>query len=219
LFKDEENDDFKDYLNFESKDYESEGSKSQQSNLGEYKPLFQRFLKMTHKVLDIFENQPLSSSPEAYHIERKYPKYLAEYKLINLQFNDFQFRQTFMIQILVLLQSLKQPVNQVQTKYFKISNFGALAQIKNRIYSILNNEAKPQQMLKDDEDKESIDTNINIVDSSGMLIILTYLSYKKFLAKNSTHKMIAQGISRILTSDKSWVSIIKTSPPILAYFN
>jgi hypothetical protein len=124
---------------------DSDGSKSDHREKPD-KSILSRFLMMIHKVLDIFEDQPLSETPDSYKIETKYPKYIPEYKLINLQFNDFQFRQTFMAQILILLQSLRQPVNVLQTKYFKISDTKPLLKTKTRIYSLLSGDNAPNDV-------------------------------------------------------------------------
>lgn len=130
---------------------------------------------MIEKVLDIFEKNPLCENNESDLIEKKYPKYLAKYKLINLQFNDFQFRETFMIQILILFQSLRQPINEKQTKFFKIPSKKRLNKIKNRIIQIFNNilpqEQKEKQDKEDcDKDSESSNPDEN-KNTSGCIIL------------------------------------------------
>ena len=107
--------------------------------------IFQRFMKMVTKVLDVFKSQPIFESPDSYKIETKYPKYIPEYSLIHLQFNDFHFRQTFMTQILILMQSVQKPVNMSQKKCFKIHDTKPLQEMKSRIYKILNNESEPNK--------------------------------------------------------------------------
>lgn len=99
--------------------------------------LFERFLKMINHILDVFEKQPVVESSEDCAIERKYPKYLARYKLINLQFNDIQFRQTFMVQILILFQSLRQPINIIQNKYFANYDKKKMNKTRSRVHKIL----------------------------------------------------------------------------------
>ena len=126
---------------------DSDGSKSDNSNV-ENMSIFQRFMKMVTKVLDVFKNQPLFESPDSYKIETKYPKYIPEYSLIHLQFNDFQFRQTLMTQILILMQSLQNPVNMSQTKCFKIHDAKSLQDMKSRICKLLSNELEPQKNNK-----------------------------------------------------------------------
>jgi hypothetical protein len=49
---------------------------------------------------------------------QKYPKYLTRYSLLHLQFQDYLFRETFLVQVLIFVQALLQPINQTQKKYF-----------------------------------------------------------------------------------------------------
>ena len=114
---------------------------------------------MVSHVLDVFERQPVKESSESNLIEKRYPKFLSKYKLINLQFRDIHFRETFMIQILILFQSLKQPINIVQKKYFRIPDKKELAKIKSRINKLLENGSeinhKDHRKSRDDESQKS----------------------------------------------------------------
>lgn len=171
MFKEEENDDFKTYLSLEYKVETAEGSQTKKPKVD--KLLFNRFIKMIHKVLGIFEKAPLSQSPDAYPVETKYPKYLSEYKLINLQFNDFQFRQAFMTRLLIVLTSFSQPVNDRQIKIFKVPSSKELARTISRIHRILKHESHPDKKNKKDkeEDKESTDHSYSPTESKGNFCI------------------------------------------------
>ena len=43
-------------------------------------------------------------------IVEKYPKYLSKFSLIDLQFDDFLFRETFLFQVLIFTRTVMQPV-------------------------------------------------------------------------------------------------------------
>jgi THO complex subunit 1 transcription elongation factor len=157
---------------------------------------------MIEKVLDIFEKNPLCENNETDLIEKKYPKYLAKYKLINLQFNDFQFRETFMIQILILFQSLRQPINEKQTKFFKIPSKKKLNKIKNRILQIFNN-ISPQES-KEKHEKEDCEHNSESSDeddnknTSGSELITR-------LAHHQNDSRLTKGVTQVLAADGYWV--------------
>jgi hypothetical protein len=113
-----------------------------------------KFMEMIRHVLDVFEKQPIPESSDWNKIEKRYPKFLSKYKLINLQFNDMHFRETFMIQLLVLFQSLKQPINIMQKKYFKVPDRKEMAKIRSKINKILTHTYN-YDLKKDKEDKQS----------------------------------------------------------------
>lgn len=120
--------------------------------------IFTRFTDMINVVLDVFEKQPIVESSKGDEIEKKYPKFLSKYKLINLQFNDFHFRESFMIQVLILLQSLRQPINIIQKKYFKIPDKKLYSKLRNRIYKILINDTGSEKL----EDKGIVYFNASV---------------------------------------------------------
>jgi len=69
------------------------------------------------QILNAFEAQPpkLSSTAEPY---QSYPKYLPKYKLLALQIQDPKFCLNFLLQLLILFESLLKPVSPIQKKYF-----------------------------------------------------------------------------------------------------
>ena len=157
---------------------------------------------MIENVLDIFEKNPIWENNESDLIEKKYPKYLAKYKLINLQFNDFQFRETFMIQILILFQSLKQPINEKQTKFFKIPAKKRLNKIKNRIIQIFNNilpQDQKEKQEKEECDKDSESSDIDEKKNTSKAWSLLYL------VLNEKDSRLTKGITQILSADSYWV--------------
>ena len=116
--------------------------------------MMEKFMEMIKHVLNVFEKHPVSESSDWNKVEIRYPKFLSKYKLINLQFNDLHFRETFMIQILVLFQSLKQPINIMQKKYFKVPDRKEIAKIRSRIHKILTHTYIPEAKA-DNQDKQS----------------------------------------------------------------
>jgi hypothetical protein len=163
---------------------------------------------MVNRVLDVFEKQPVTENSEERQIEKKYPKFLSKYKLINLQFNDFHFRETFMIQILILFQSLKQPINIIQTKYFKILNKKAVARTKARLYKILTNEAEldaQNKKIKSEEDKDSEPTHLPSNNLTRKFITRPLVNFIILVAKERG-QMLKNGVNQILNSDRCWVS-------------
>lgn len=163
---------------------------------------------MVNRVLDVFEKQPVTENSEERQIEKKYPKFLSKYKLINLQFNDFHFRETFMIQILILFQSLKQPINIIQTKYFKILNKKAVARTKARLYKILTNEAAldaQNKKIKSEEDKDSEPSHLPSNNLTRKFITRPQVNFIFIVAKERG-QMLKNGVNQILNSDRCWVS-------------
>lgn len=147
---------------------------------------------MVNAVLNIFEAQPLRESPELTKIEKKYPKYIPSFSLLRLQFWDYQFRQTFMTQILILFQSFKTPVNVLQKKYFQNIDYEKIIIVKSRIDKILKNDDEHKSKLRDDVS----------VDSRFELLATTESKSTK------VYKQIHLGISRVLGADQSWVSLL-----------
>jgi len=125
--------------------------------------IYDRLLKTINIILNEFEKQPVMENWDKNEICKKYPKFLSRFKLINLQFHDFHFRQTFMVQVLILFQSLKQPINKIQKSVFVISDKKKINKIRSKIYKILSFdfEFAPQaKKLGEDMDKESENSNI-----------------------------------------------------------
>ena len=81
---------------------------------------FAQLSRAVSRVLDVFEKNSLIS--EGYRIQRKYPKYLSKFELLDLQLKDAAFRETFLIQLQILLETLKHPVNALQRKAFLLSS-------------------------------------------------------------------------------------------------
>jgi len=136
-----ENTDFIDYLNNILKKNSTIETKNEKEDIDlepvEKLTIFDRFLKMVSHVIDVFEKQPVTENNGNNQVEIRYPKFLPKYKLINLQFRDQHFRETFMIQILILFQSLRQPINIMQKKYFRIPDKKELSKLKSRINKLL----------------------------------------------------------------------------------
>lgn len=141
---------------------------------------------MILKILELFQKNPIENSKECEQVEKNYSKYLSKYdrlcrrrislsyrpkyKLINLQFNDFQFRETFMIQILILFQSLKQPINPTQKETFKLLHKSKMSLIKKKIHQLLNNEVQREahdKSLREDCDLNSDNSGVNQNTLSG----------------------------------------------------
>jgi hypothetical protein len=130
--------------------------------------MMDKFIEMIKHVLDVFEKQPISESSDWNKIEKRYPKFLSKYKLINLQFNDLHFRETFMIQILILFRSLKQPINIMQKKYFKVSDRKEIAKIRSRIQKILTHTYTPEVKTdKEDKRSEVSDVSSNFIEGES----------------------------------------------------
>lgn len=187
MFSTGTNEDFKDFLGDVNNEENNSGDNEEDKSKSTKKPtdnnIFSRFIDMVDRVLDVFEKQPVTESSEERQIEKKYPKFLSKYKLINLQFNDFHFRETFMIQILILFQSLKQPINIIQTKYFKILNKKAVSRTKSRIYRILTNEAEldaHNKKVKSEEDKDSEPSHLPSNNLTCKFIISLRVKFSKF---------------------------------------
>ena len=51
----------------------------------------------------------------------KYPKFLSKFALFALQMDDSLFRETFMVQILVFSQAIKDPITKEQISLIKLS--------------------------------------------------------------------------------------------------
>ncbi|TNV82285.1 hypothetical protein FGO68_gene5609 [Halteria grandinella] len=104
------------------------------SNLG-------KVIQTVREILQQFHSQPLKNKDkEGAGIFRKYPKYLTRYSLLHLQFQDQLFRETFLVQILIFTQALKNPINVGQKKYFdKITELERrkLEGLEERVYSQL----------------------------------------------------------------------------------
>ena len=59
--------------------------------------------------LNRFQESPIETNKNA-KIQVNYPKYLAKFSLLNLQFNDIMFRKTFMYQIMVFVDWIRNPI-------------------------------------------------------------------------------------------------------------
>lgn len=145
--------------------------------------IYDRFLKMVNHVLDVFDNNPVSDNLESNKIEKRYPKFLSKYKLINLQFRDLHFRETFMIQILILLQSFRMPINVMQKKYFRVPDKKELQRVKSRINGLITGNTDRKDKTKKTTSGSESPTQ----------------EKKPGVLRNSK-------ISQILDSDKLWVS-------------
>lgn len=67
------------------------------SNLG-------KVMQTIKDIISRFQSQPLLHiDKENAQILRKYPKYLTRYSLLHLQFQDYLFRETFLVQILIFI--------------------------------------------------------------------------------------------------------------------
>ena len=70
-------------------------------------------------IMQRFQSQPLLHiDKDNAQVLQKYPKYLTRYSLLHLQFQDYLFRETFLVQVLIFVQALMQPINQTQKKFF-----------------------------------------------------------------------------------------------------
>jgi hypothetical protein len=60
-------------------------------------------LQVIRSFLSRFKSQPLHFDKSNAQILERYPKYLSKFSLLNLQFNDSLFRETFYTQVLIFL--------------------------------------------------------------------------------------------------------------------
>lgn len=60
-------------------------------------------LSMIKDFLSQFQSKPLKVDKETAHVQIKYPKNLSKFSTQS-QFNDYLFRETFFVQLLVFLQ-------------------------------------------------------------------------------------------------------------------
>lgn len=91
---------------------EDVGKASAESNLG-------TVISNIKEIVSRFQAQPLLHvDKDNAQILRKYPKYLTRYSLLHLQFQDYLFRETFLVQVLIFTQALLTPVTAIQKKLF-----------------------------------------------------------------------------------------------------
>lgn len=87
-------------------------NKSSESNIS-------KVMQTIKDIISRFKSQPLLHiDKDNIQILKKYPKYLTRFSLLHLQFQDYLFRETFLVQILVFIDTLNNPNNNIQKKYF-----------------------------------------------------------------------------------------------------
>lgn len=74
-------------------------------------------------TLNRFHSTPLPHSPSddksaTAQLLRRYPKHLTRFSLLHLQFQDYLFRETFLLQVLIFVEAILTPINSVQKKQF-----------------------------------------------------------------------------------------------------
>jgi len=109
----------------------------QESNLG-------RVLTTINDVLRSFNQEPIQHMDKANaKTLRKYPKYLTHFSLLSKQFKDYLFRETFLVQSLIFVQGLLNPINQAQKRCFEkvtpVEKEG-LAKLQKKIHDMLSDD-------------------------------------------------------------------------------
>lgn len=90
--------------------------KSSESNIS-------KVMQTIKDIISRFKSQPLLHiDKDNVPILKKYPKDLTGFSLLHLQFQDYLFRETFLVQILVFIDTLNNPNNNSQKKYFGIND-------------------------------------------------------------------------------------------------
>jgi hypothetical protein len=56
-------------------------------------------LTIVNEFLQLFQKNPFLVDKESAQIQSKYPKYLSQFSLFDLQMKDYIFRETFLIQV------------------------------------------------------------------------------------------------------------------------
>ena len=79
------------------------------------------FLSVLSDLLSHFEATQKSIERSSARIVEKYPKFLSKFALFALQMDDSLFRETFMVQILVFSQAIKDPITKEQISLIKLS--------------------------------------------------------------------------------------------------
>jgi len=66
-----------------------------------------------------FNSAPLHVDKSSARILDKYPKYLTKFSLLDLQFGDYLFRETFLVQVVIICRTLlANPTNKAQKDVF-----------------------------------------------------------------------------------------------------
>lgn len=73
---------------------------------------------MLTEMIEHFQQSPNQSTS----VVEKYPKYLTKYSLMSLQKDDSALKMVFCIQVLILLQTLSQPILIEQKRDIKLTD-------------------------------------------------------------------------------------------------
>ena len=99
-------------------------------------------LTTINDVLRSFNQEPIQRMDKSHaQILKKYPKYLTHFSLLNKQFKDYLFRETFLVQVLIFIQGLLNPINQGQKRCFdKVTPLEkeSLAKLQRKIHDMLS---------------------------------------------------------------------------------
>ncbi|CDW71534.1 UNKNOWN [Stylonychia lemnae] len=125
-----------------------------------------------------FMSQPIQVDKDNAQILLKYPKYLSKHSLLNLQFQDYLFRENFLTQVLIFTQTIANPINLQQKKFFIIT--------EDEKKLVQNIEQRVSQLLQD-----SIDQNHNNKQIKGSRIL-------------GKRRSMAQCVDSIIQRESNW---------------
>jgi hypothetical protein len=86
------------------------------TNLGLVTSIINDTLNRFHSTL--LPHSPSDDKSATAQLLRRYPKHLTRFSLLHLQFQDYLFRETFLLQVLIFVEAILTPVNVVQKKLF-----------------------------------------------------------------------------------------------------
>ena len=86
------------------------------TNLGLVTSIINDTLNRFHSTL--LPHSPSDDKSATAQLLRRYPKHLTRFSLLHLQFQDYLFRETFLLQVLIFVEAILTPVNAVQKKLF-----------------------------------------------------------------------------------------------------
>lgn len=87
------------------------------------------FCQFIEEIIEIFRKDPLPEAPDIFR-QKNYPKYLTKYSILSIQLKDPNFRKSWLTQIILRLESIKNPLKLDQKKGFEIKE-ADLERIKN----------------------------------------------------------------------------------------
>ena len=87
------------------------------------------FCQFIEEIIEIFRKDPLPEAPDIFR-QKNYPKYLTKYSILSIQLKDPNFRKSWLTQIILRLESIKNPLKLDQKRGFEIKE-ADLERIKN----------------------------------------------------------------------------------------